>query len=76
MVSLNYSPVIFLVLVMGDSLVVDQVEQSGEADSSLEEWSQTAVFGQTVLVVPAPVSSVTTRFIKNIGILEEIMSKK
>jgi len=57
MVSLNYSPVIFLVLVMGDSLVVDQVEQSGEADSSLEEWSQTAVFGQTVLVVPAPVSS-------------------
>ena len=44
------------VLVGGDGVVVDQVEEGGKAHSGLDERGQAAVLGQAVLEVPAPVS--------------------
>lgn len=44
------------VLVGGDGVVVDQVEEGGPAHGALDERGQAAVLGQAVLEVPAPVS--------------------
>ena len=49
-------PVVLLVPVRGDAVVVDQIEESGEANSALDEGGDAAVLGEAVLVVPAPVS--------------------
>ena len=49
-------PVVFLVLVLRDAGVVHDIEQSGETDGHLNERSDPTVLGETVLVVPAPVS--------------------
>jgi len=48
--------VVFLVLVLRDTAVVHDVEESGETDRHLNERSDSTVLGETVLVVPAPVS--------------------
>ena len=45
------------VLVGGDAVVVEKVEDGGHAHGHLDEGGQSAVLGKTVLVVPAPVSS-------------------
>ena len=47
---------VFLVLVLRDAAVVHDVEESGETDRHLNERSDSTVLGETVLVVPAPVS--------------------
>ena len=47
---------VFLVLVLRDTAVVHDVEESGETDRHLNERSDSTVLGETVLVVPAPVS--------------------
>ena len=47
---------VFLVLMLGDAGVVHDVEESGETDRHLNERSDSTVLGETVLVVPAPVS--------------------
>ena len=39
-----------------DAAVVHDVEESGETDRHLNERSDSTVLGETVLVVPAPVS--------------------
>ena len=52
----QYLPVVFVVLVLRDAAVVHDVEESGEANGHLNEWSNSTVLGKTVLVVPAPVS--------------------
>ena len=44
------------VLVGGDAVVVEKVEDGGHAHGHLDEGGQSAVLGKTVLVVPAPVS--------------------
>ena len=49
-------PVVFVVLVLRDAAVVHDVEQSRETDGHLNERSHPTVLGETVLVVPAPVS--------------------
>ena len=49
-------PVVFVVLVLRDAAVVHDVEESGETDGHLNEGSDPAVLGETVLVVPTPVS--------------------
>ena len=49
-------PVVFVVLVLRDAGVVHNVEQSRETHGHLNERSHSTVLGETVLVVPAPVS--------------------
>jgi len=49
--------VVLHVLVGGDAVVVEKVEDGGHAHGHLDEGGQSAVLGKTVLVVPAPVSS-------------------
>ena len=44
---------VFLVLVLGDGAVVHEIEEGGEPDRHLDEGSDPAVLGQTVLVVPS-----------------------
>ena len=43
------------ILVVGDLLGVHQVEEGGPAHAELDDWSEAAVLGKDVLVVPAPV---------------------
>ena len=49
------------VLVGGDAVEVQEIEEGGGAHSHLDEGGQAAVFGQHVLVVPAPVGSEVIR---------------
>ena len=51
------------VLVGGDAVEIQEIEEGGGCHSHLDEGGQAAVLRKHVLVVPAPVSSVTTRFI-------------
>jgi len=48
--------VVLSIGVVGDIAVVQTVEQSGHPHGDLEDGGQPAVLGQSVLVVPAPVS--------------------
>jgi len=61
--------VVFVVLVLRDAAVVHDVEESGETDGHLNEGSDPAVLGETVLVVPAPVSPGQSPPVSN-GIVE------
>ena len=44
---------VLVVLVSLDGVVVDQVEQSREAHSSLDEGGESTVFGKTILMIPS-----------------------
>ena len=57
-------PVVLHVLVRGDAAVVHEIEDSGGGGGQLDGGGQTAVLGQHVLVVPAPVSSGKKWFIE------------
>ena len=48
---------VLLVLVLRDAAVVHDVEEGREANRHLDKRSEPTVLGETVLVVPAPVSS-------------------
>ena len=50
-------PVVLHVLVGGDAVEVQEIEDGGGGRGQLEGGGQAAVLGQHVLVVPAPVSS-------------------
>ena len=47
---------VLLVLVLRDAAVVHDVEEGREANRHLDKRSEPTVLGETVLVVPAPVS--------------------
>ena len=58
------------VLVGGDAVVVDQIEDGGGGGSQLDGGGQAAVLGQDVFVVPAPVGSSIDKMKNNHPILK------
>ena len=50
-------PLVLGVTMVGDTLVVEKIEECGPSCAHLEDGGQLGVTGQNVLVVPSPVGS-------------------